>query len=90
MGIEDKLYLIRFNVDEEQAHIRLKRELCQDCPERACLYACPVENYRWEREELIFSWQGCLECGSCRIACSRGAIDWNYPRGGFGVCFRYG
>lgn len=90
MGLEDKLYLVRFNVDEERPHIRLKQELCHDCSQKACLVTCPVENYKWEREELVFSWQGCLECGACRITCPRGAIEWGYPRGGFGVSFRYG
>jgi ferredoxin like protein len=37
----------------------------------------------------MFSHQTCLECGACRISCQNGALDWNYPKGGFGVCFRF-
>ncbi|MDY6911458.1 MAG: ferredoxin family protein, partial [Chloroflexota bacterium] len=40
--------------------------------------------------EFVFSYDGCLECGACRISCAKGAVDWNYPRGGFGVSFEYG
>ena len=30
----------------------------------------------------------CLECGTCLIICEKGALDWKYPRGGFGVRYR--
>ncbi len=89
MALEDKLTTIRFNVDAEP-HIRVNTEICETCPEQTCLYVCPVQNYVLEEGKLVFSWQGCLECGACRIACTREAIDWAYPRGGFGICLRYG
>jgi NAD-dependent dihydropyrimidine dehydrogenase PreA subunit len=41
-------------------------------------------------DEFTVSYEGCLECGTCMIACSEGAIDWRNPRGGFGVSLRYG
>jgi ferredoxin like protein len=31
-----------------------------------------------------------LECGTCRIACPHSALEWEYPRSGFGVQFRFG
>ncbi|NPV74148.1 MAG: ferredoxin family protein, partial [Pelotomaculum sp.] len=41
--------------------------------------------------EVNFDYAGCLECGTCRAVCPKeGAIAWGYPRGGFGVSFRYG
>ncbi|NQT74475.1 MAG: 4Fe-4S binding protein [Chloroflexi bacterium] len=89
MNIEDKLLLIRFNSDQS-AHIKLNKDLCVDCEERGCLYVCPVNAYQIEGNEMTFDWSACLECGACRIVCSRGALNWEYPRGGFGVCFRYG
>ncbi|NLI13257.1 MAG: ferredoxin family protein, partial [Peptococcaceae bacterium] len=53
------------------------------CP--ACLYTLKEDG------ELSFDYAGCLECGTCRIICPKeGAISWQYPRGGFGVSFRYG
>ena len=34
---------------------------------------------------------GCRECGSCRILCSEhGNIEWEYPRGGHGILFKFG
>ena len=89
MSIEDKLSTTRFNVDAAP-HIRVDTGLCENCTDRPCLYICPVQNYVLEDGRLVFSWQGCLECGACQIACRQGAIDWNYPRGGFGVSLRYG
>lgn len=32
----------------------------------------------------------CVECGACRIVCPYGNIDWHYPRGGFGIVYRFG
>ncbi len=89
MAIEDKLATTRFEVDAAP-HIRVNTELCEDCREQGCLYICPVRNYTLEEGKLSFSWQGCVECGACRIVCEAGAIAWDYPRGGFGVCLRYG
>jgi len=89
MAIEDKLTTTRFNVDTEP-HIKVSTEICETCSEQICLYVCPAQNYVLSDNKIVFSWQGCLECGACRIACTRGAIDWSYPRGGFGVCLRYG
>jgi ferredoxin like protein len=89
MAIEDKLSTTRFIVDE-QPHIRVDTKICEACLEKPCLYVCPVQNYLLRDGKLVFSWQGCLECGACYIVCKNDAIDWNYPRGGFGVCLRYG
>lgn len=90
LSIDDKLALVNFKVDEE-AHIKVDTVICRTCREKPCLHVCPAENYNLlENGELVFSWEGCLECGTCRIACQKGAIDWSYPRGGFGVRYRYG
>ncbi|MEW6558254.1 MAG: ferredoxin family protein [Elusimicrobiota bacterium] len=91
LSIEEKLYLNQFNVDNNHPHVRLKnKEFCQSCEGKPCLYICPVENYKENNGEIVLSWEGCLECGSCRIACKYGAIEWNHPRGGFGIKYRYG
>ncbi len=59
---------------------------------KPCLIICAAENYKWdhERDALIFNHEGCLECGACRIVCPRDAIDWSYPKGGYGVRYRFG
>jgi len=89
MVVEEKLTKTRFNVDIKP-HIRINTEICEICQEHTCLYICPAQNYILGNNKIVFSWQGCLECGACRIACPRYAVDWSYPRGGFGVCLRYG
>ena len=34
---------------------------------------------------------GCLECGSCRVICTEHAnVNWEYPRGGHGILFKFG
>ena len=34
---------------------------------------------------------GCLECGTCRIICDEHRnVDWEYPRGGYGILFKFG
>ena len=89
MIIENRLYTVLFRVDRER-HITIKTELCQGCLEKWCTCICPAECYRIVDGKMEFSYEGCLECGACRKVCDREAIDWRYPRGGFGVCFRYG
>ena len=91
MKVEEKLALNKFDIDRE-VHIRVDEEKCKSCNLKPCLYACPAECYtiRAEGGHLTFSYEGCLECGSCRFSCDKGAIDWVNPRGGFGVCYQYG
>jgi ferredoxin like protein len=87
MIIEDRLNLLRYTVDREP-HIKLKDEVCESCERRVCVAVCPAGCFREEQQKLNFSYVGCLECGSCRIACDKNAIEWHYPKGGFGVCYR--
>ncbi|MFH1381570.1 MAG: ferredoxin family protein [Chloroflexota bacterium] len=89
MKIEEKLALDVFHVDST-AHIKVNQEICRKCPHKRCTLVCPVENYKLEGEDIVFSWEGCLECGTCRIACDQGAVTWDYPRGGCGVAYRFG
>ena len=86
--IEDKLSLLRYNVDSD-GHIKVDTSVCRSCPHQACVYVCPAGCYKLQDGELLFGYEGCLECGSCNIICDQGAVDWNYPRGGFGVSFRF-
>jgi ferredoxin like protein len=40
---------------------------------------------------VLFSYEGCVECGSCRIVCNElDNVGWTYPTGGFGIHYRYG
>ena len=90
--IEDKLSVLKYNKAKE-SHIKIKHEICKKCStEKICLTICPAQTYTQEegKEEITISFENCLECGSCRVACIDAAIEWNCPEGGFGVCYRYG
>jgi ferredoxin like protein len=92
MEAPELLSLNKFNVDEEQAHIVLDKNICSKCQDKPCLLVCPAVLYRLDKSGAItFDPAGCLECGTCRVMCkNRGIIKWEYPRGTFGVSFRYG
>lgn len=82
----------KFNVDEERPHIEIDKAICAGCADRPCLYVCPAVLYKQEEDGGIsFDYAGCLECGTCRIMCkNKGIVKWVYPRGTFGVNFRFG
>ncbi len=89
MSLEDKLALNKYDIDEE-LHISVNEDICRTCRNRVCLHICPAECFKLLGEKITYSYEGCLECGSCRLACSKGAINWTYPRGGFGIAYQYG
>jgi ferredoxin like protein len=86
-----KLARVAFHIDREP-HIKVDKEQCARCLSKPCLSACPAGNYTLDdgRAELVFNYEGCLECGTCRFICPLDAIDWSYPRGGFGVVYKWG
>jgi ferredoxin like protein len=84
-----RLATLVFRADPEP-HIVVQTDLCLDCAERPCLFACPARLFVWEGGQMVFTCEGCLECGSCRVVCHREAVSWRYPRGGFGVRYRWG
>ena len=90
LSLADKLALDKFAVDEGKPHISINNELCQTCTDRACLRVCPAGLYSEQDNGIIVEWAGCLECGTCRVVCSPGALTWHYPRGGFGIVYRQG
>ncbi len=91
MKIEEKLAIDAFKNDTE-SHITLDQNKCKTCQERFCIYACPAHLYELNEEsgEMQAEFAGCLECGTCMIACIYGSVTWVCPRGEFGVQYRYG
>jgi len=87
--IQDKLALNKYDVDSE-AHIRVKDEICRECQHRVCIYVCPAECYKLKEGKLSYKYEGCLECGGCHMSCTNRAIEWAFPRAGFGVSFQFG
>ena len=89
MIVDEIFEIVSYKIDAE-AHIRVNQDICHECTHRACTFACPARCYQWneERERIDFAYEACLECGTCLLICDREALDWHYPRGGFGVHFR--
>lgn len=74
-----------------EAHIRIKPGAEKDERLRAALYVCPAGLYSLNKQgEVELDLDGCLECGTCRIACGTDVLEWYYPEGGAGVQFRFG
>ena len=89
INLEDKLGLVKTKSDKE-SHISINVALCEQCDKKVCINICPAKTYEEINGQLKASFENCLECGSCRIACEKEAIDWQNPRGGFGVTFLNG
>jgi len=93
LSIDDLLMVDKFNVDEDSAHIVLKKLTPEDMSEFHKLeLACPAGLYKYDEKGTgLFDYAGCLECGSCRILCGTTILEkWEFPRGTFGVEYRYG
>ena len=89
VSVEDKLAVNKYDIDRD-VHIKVNADICQTCDINHCLYVCPADCFKLVEGHITFSYEGCLECGSCRILCDKGAIEWNLPRPGFGICYEYG
>jgi ferredoxin like protein len=91
MSTAEKLAANKFNLDEGNPHIIIDQELCRSlCREYTCLSVCPAKLYSRQGDEILVEWAGCLECGTCQVACPHAALSWQYPSGGLGVFYRYG
>ena len=91
VNVDVKLGVNKFNVDEEIPHIILKTEPDQQVLD-VLIKAYPAGLYKKQDDGSVrFDYAGCLECGTCRILGLDTALEkWEYPRGTFGVEFRYG
>ncbi len=92
MDVAEKLTKNAIKQDAE-SHIAVDAEVCRTrCTERHCIRVCPAALYEWNEEagRMVVEHAGCLECGTCLVACREEALSWHYPRGGFGVQYRYG
>lgn len=90
--IDEKLSRTSF-LRGPEPHVVLDEKVCARCPiGRVCLRVCPAANFKFDERsgQTAVSWESCLECGACRLACTAGAVRWTLPRGGAGVCYRQG
>lgn len=87
--LEDKLGLLKYTIDKIP-HIVVNTEICKSCEYKPCVAGCPAGCFTLENDELRFQYEDCIECGTCKIVCPYGAVDWNYPRGTFGIAYKLG
>ncbi len=91
MTVTEKVGLNKYDLDEGHPHITVHEAVCREkCPSLACLFICPAGVYSEQHGQITADWAACLECGACKAACPSDALDWVYPRGGFGIVYRYG
>jgi ferredoxin like protein len=89
--VTEKLSVNKYELDEGHPHIEVNEEVCRaKCSHLACLYVCPANVYSEQNGRIVADWAGCLECGTCKVACPPQALHWEYPRGGFGIIYRQG
>ena len=90
MGLKAKLGLNVFKHGEKK-HISIKTGRENDRRLLRAVLVCPAGLYSVNSNGTVeLSIDGCLECGTCRIACGTEVLDWNYPEAGTGIQFRFG
>ena len=73
VNVDEYLALDKYEVDEDNAHIELVADPCD------------------EEGRKSFDYAGCLECGTCRIACGDTIVEkWEFPGPTMGVEYRFG
>lgn len=88
-SVSERLSTVHFEVDGE-AHIAVDGERCQGCPSHPCLNFCPAGCFTpGEGQKIDYYYVGCLECGTCLLMCNREAVRWSYPKGGYGIAYRF-
>ena len=92
--VEERLFQNRYRVDSSRPHINIiDPEICHgQCKDKDCTHLCPAACYTQEGNgRVVLITDGCLECGTCRVICNEHRnVNWEYPRGGYGVLFKFG
>ncbi|GHT79259.1 ferredoxin-like protein YdiT [Actinomycetota bacterium] len=91
VNVDEFLALNKYEVDEDQAHIKLVDEPSEE-EFLKLVRVCPAALYKIdENGAQSFDYAGCLECGTCRIICGDTIIkQWQNPSATMGVEYRYG
>lgn len=92
MKVEEKLYNNRYMVDEGHPHIAIVAKGAPSPALKSLITVCPAGCYAEEEDgSVVVTPDGCLECGTCRVICAgTGELQWDYPRGGYGILFKFG
>jgi ferredoxin like protein len=92
VDISEKLFTIRYKCDD-QSHLKIRdTEACLHCVNKNCNFFCPSDVYEWNPVLKVtnVAYENCVECGTCRIACPSNNILWTYPKGGYGITYKFG
>lgn len=96
MTVEAKLGLLEYRKSPE-AHIALRKSGADApcvtvCDSKPCTTVCPAKVYEWEEHEkkVLVAYENCIECGACRMLCPFDNISCDWPKGGFGVKYKFG
>ena len=91
VNVDEYLSLNKYEVDEDNAHIELVDDPSDEEFDKL-VRLCPAGLYKRDGEgRKTFDYAGCLECGTCRIACGDTIIrKWENPQPSMGVEYRYG
>ena len=90
MERKEKIDMVHRRIDFSP-HMLVNAQTCESCTGQDCLFFCPASCFELDEEDHVaFHYEGCFECGTCRVMCSTGVESWNYPRGGNGVFYRLG
>lgn len=87
LGIADLLQRNVWDVDEKP-HIVIPSDDQSGIP-KALTLICPCSCYSSVGDKLLYSYEGCLECGLCRVVSSNSKMKWEYPKSGRGVYYRF-
>lgn len=95
VNVDELIGVNKYNVDEENAHIELNAEdldTIDDAEFGKLVRVCPAALYKVDADgHKSFDYAGCLECGTCRIACEGTIISkWEQPGPTMGIQYRYG
>jgi ferredoxin like protein len=90
--VEEKLFQNRYLVDAGRPHIKVRPHTQPSKALLSLTHTCPAGCYSLnDKGQVEITVDGCVECGTCRIVTAKtGEVEWNYPRGGFGVLYKFG
>lgn len=91
-SMEDRLYTVKYT-DSGESHLGVEIPgICAEkCVTYDCQSVCPADVWEAHEDDApSIAYENCLECGSCRWACSHGNVTWEYPETGAGVSYKFG
>lgn len=91
VNVDEYLSLNKYEVDEENAHIEVDLEGSDEEFDKL-IRVCPAALYKRDEDgKKSFDYAGCLECGTCRVACGDTIITkWENPQPTMGIEYRFG